>query len=554
MPITAIDFTTKKTFNGFTPKKTLVESNSMNRVSTSNNELRDYNYGKSLVVNNVSFKGAPVLASDIGRKIKAGLEMMNQHDIMLIGKNVEESSELLSDSLSSVSNYIKRILFIKADDLKKTLAVRLNGINIGEVTHLNEGQIFLMQESKGSPIIMNKGDWKMLFTNDTLTADGVKIQLPIISSGAEVKKLQQEFIKTYDFTNFNKSELDNINRKHLNLISGFVEQEKAKGLTLDDIGGQDKAVEEIMTKIILPLRYPSVFKDMANIRSAVLVGPPGNGKTHTARVLANVAGVDFFNLNPQLLEDMYVGNSAKNIHAYYENLLQHQPCICFFDEADATFKRRTGANPHGEDSLNMHLAEITRLEQMNAQVFVLAATNKLGAFDPAALRGGRFSTKILFDNPDVEGCKAVFKIHTKGVDIKDLDLDEFAKKLVAEKVSNADIASNIISEAKLFSMKRLGIYDKMKNGTFKAKSDFKLTLNGEDLEKALLKYKEGKKLVEESIQNNADRVDFYESEIKAKTKAMDRISTKTERKPIGYSEYLKRDNLLNKVDGDANQG
>lgn len=554
MPITAIDFATKKTFNGYSPKKTLVENGSMSRVSNSNNELRDYNYGKSLVVNNVSFKGAPALNSSVGRKIKAGLEMMDQHDILLIGKNVEEASDHLSQSLGFVSNYIKRVLFIKEEGLKKTLAMRINSINIGEITHLNEGQIFLMQESKGAPIIMNKGDWKMFFKDDTLTADGLKIQLPIITSGAEVKKLQQEFIKTYDFTNFNKSELDNINRKHLNLISGFVEQEKAKGLTLDDIGGQDKAVEEIVTKILLPLKYPNVFKDMANIRSAVLVGPPGNGKTHTARVLANVAGVDFFNLNPQLLEDMYVGNSAKNIHAYYKNLLEHQPCICFFDEADATFKKRTGDNPHGENSLNMHLAEITKLEQMNAQVFILAATNKLGAFDPAALRGGRFSTKILFDNPDAEGCKAVFKIHTKGVNVKDFDLDEFAKKLVAEKVSNADIASNIISEAKIFSMKRLGIYDKMKNGTFRANNDFKLTLNGEDLEKALAKYKEGKKLVEDSAQNNADRVDFYESEIKAKASAMDRISTATQRNPIGYTHYLKENSLLNKINQDPNQG
>ena len=57
-------------------------------------------------------------------------------------------------------------------------------------------------------------------------------------------------------------------------------------------------------------------------------------------------------------------------------------------------------------------------------VILIAATNRPDILDPALLRPGRFDRQIVVDRPDLEGRKAILRVHGRGKPIApDVDLD-----------------------------------------------------------------------------------------------------------------------------------
>ena len=57
-------------------------------------------------------------------------------------------------------------------------------------------------------------------------------------------------------------------------------------------------------------------------------------------------------------------------------------------------------------------------------VILIAATNRPDILDPALLRPGRFDRQIAVDRPDLEGRKAILRVHAKGKPFApDVDLE-----------------------------------------------------------------------------------------------------------------------------------
>jgi SpoVK/Ycf46/Vps4 family AAA+-type ATPase len=88
------------------------------------------------------------------------------------------------------------------------------------------------------------------------------------------------------------------------------------------------------------------------------------------------------------------------------------------------------------------------------QVIVLAATNRPAALDPALLRPGRFSRKVLVGEPDLEGRKRIMAVHLRGVPLEE------DTKVVCDLVASltegfvgADLA-NVANEAALLAVRR----------------------------------------------------------------------------------------------------
>ncbi len=66
----------------------------------------------------------------------------------------------------------------------------------------------------------------------------------------------------------------------------------------------------------------------------------------------------------------------------------------------------------------------------NTGVILISATNRPDVLDPALLRPGRFDRQVVVDKPDLEGRKAILKVHTRGKKIaNDVDLDTLAKNM-----------------------------------------------------------------------------------------------------------------------------
>ena len=82
-------------------------------------------------------------------------------------------------------------------------------------------------------------------------------------------------------------------------------------------------------------------------------------------------------------------------------------------------------------------------------MILIAATNRPDILDPALLRPGRFDRQIVVDRPDLEGRKAILRVHAEGKPLADgVDLDVIARRTPG--FTGADLA-NLVNEAALLA-------------------------------------------------------------------------------------------------------
>ena len=84
-------------------------------------------------------------------------------------------------------------------------------------------------------------------------------------------------------------------------------------------------------------------------------------------------------------------------------------------------------------------------------VVIVAATNRPDIIDPALLRTGRFDRLVYVGIPDVEARKAIFKVHTKNMPLKDVKIDDLAAK--TEGYVGADI-EGVCREAGMIALRK----------------------------------------------------------------------------------------------------
>jgi cell division protease FtsH len=235
---------------------------------------------------------------------------------------------------------------------------------------------------------------------------------------------------------------------------------KAKMITKDtpkttfaDVAGADEAVQELY-EIKDFLQNPAKYQALgAKIPKGVLLfGPPGTGKTLLARAVAGEAGVPFYSISGSDFVEMFVGVGASRVRDLFEQAKSNAPAIVFVDEIDAVGRPPRagmgGGHDEREQTLNQLLVEMDGFDTKGG-VILIAATNRPDILDPALLRPGRFDRQIPVDNPDMEGRKAILRVHAKGKPFTpDVDLDAVARRTPG--FSGADLA-NVINEAALLT-------------------------------------------------------------------------------------------------------
>jgi cell division protease FtsH len=227
-------------------------------------------------------------------------------------------------------------------------------------------------------------------------------------------------------------------------------------ITFDDVAGADEAKQEL-SEVVEFLREPEKFISLgARIPKGVLmVGPPGCGKTLTAKAIAGEAGVPFFSISGSEFVEMFVGVGASRVRDLFDQAKRNSPCIIFMDEIDAVGRHRGaglgGSHDEREQTLNQILVEMDGFDT-DTNVIVIAATNRPDILDPALLRPGRFDRRVVLDRPDRRGREQILAIHIKGKPLADdIDLPVIAKQTPG--FVGADI-ENMVNEAAILAARR----------------------------------------------------------------------------------------------------
>ncbi len=259
-------------------------------------------------------------------------------------------------------------------------------------------------------------------------------------------------------------------------------------VTFANVAGVEEAKKEL-EEVVDFLKHPEKYKRVGarTPKGVLLVGPAGCGKTLLAKAVAGEANVPFFSIAGSEFMEMLVGIGAARVRDLFSIAKKSAPSIIFIDEIDAIGRARSiGAMPshdEREQTLNQILVEMDGFNP-SEQVVVVAATNRGDLLDPALLRPGRFDRRIMVDFPDLEGRKAIIKIHARGKPFADdVHWDQVAKRTVG--FSGADL-ENMLNEAAIYTARQ---------------GNDKITM--EDIEEAATKVKLGPE--KKRLQSDSDK-------------------------------------------------
>merc|ERR1719487_1293091 len=199
-----------------------------------------------------------------------------------------------------------------------------------------------------------------------------------------------------------------------------------------DVAGLAEAKVEIMEFVDIlknPERYTKLGAKIP--KGALLVGPPGCGKTLLAKATAGEARAPFYSISGSDFIEMFVGVGPSRARG------------------KGGF---SGGNDERENTLNALLIELDGFSPSTG-IVVLAGTNRPDVLDSALLRPGRFDRQVVVDKPDIKGREEIFAVHLEPLKLAEGEtIQGVAKKLagLTPGFSGAEVA-NVCNEAALIA-------------------------------------------------------------------------------------------------------
>lgn len=200
-------------------------------------------------------------------------------------------------------------------------------------------------------------------------------------------------------------------------------------VTYKDIGGMNTELQQVREVVELPLKYPQLFERLGidAPKGVLLFGPPGCGKTMTARAVAGETSAHFIHISGPEIVHRYYGDSEAHLREVFKEARDRAPAIIFFDEIDAIASKREDVSGDVEKRIVAQLMALMDGLESRGQVIVVAATNIPDSVDPALRRPGRFDREISVRVPDREGRLEILQIHTQTMPLAtDVDLVKIA--------------------------------------------------------------------------------------------------------------------------------
>lgn len=223
-------------------------------------------------------------------------------------------------------------------------------------------------------------------------------------------------------------------------------------ITLDELHGMSEVVEWAKRLAVDISAYRAGTIKWADIDpGALLVGPPGTGKTTAAAAIADFCNLAFISTSYsswQSVSEGHLGDVIRAIKASFAEARSKAPSLLFIDELDSVSSRQrsTGYREWWTSIVNCMLEELDGTDQRDG-VIVIGATNYPEKIDDAIKRAGRLDREIRINLPGPDDIVGILQTYL-GAALSQDELERIAGLLVGG--SGADI-EQVVRGAKRYA-------------------------------------------------------------------------------------------------------
>lgn len=203
---------------------------------------------------------------------------------------------------------------------------------------------------------------------------------------------------------------DSDKKKLKDQLAGAIVSEKPN-VHWDDIAGLMVAKEALKETVILPVKFPHLFRGKRQPwRGILLYGPPGTGKSYLAKAVATEADSTFFSVSSADLVSKWLGESERLVKNLFEMARANKPAIIFIDEVDSLCSSRSDSENDATRRIKTEfLVQMQGVGVDNDGILVLGATNIPWGLDAAIRR--RFEKRIYIPLPEESARRRMFELH-----------------------------------------------------------------------------------------------------------------------------------------------
>lgn len=151
-------------------------------------------------------------------------------------------------------------------------------------------------------------------------------------------------------------------------------------------------------------------------RGILLLGKPGNGKSHFAKALGRSVGWPTVALDLGRVFGGLVGQSEENMERAMAIIDAVSPCVLFIDEIEKALSGASGGGGgDGGTTVRVGAKFLMWLQDHQSEVFTVATCNDIktlaAASDGAFVRAGRWDAVFFVDNPEPVQARAILGLY-----------------------------------------------------------------------------------------------------------------------------------------------